>query len=104
MPGPDAPPPPEAPPPPPDEPINARPAWRTMPRNTRRIRKQRPDQPPAPEPGPAAIRPPVHSWATWHPNPAMAPTPPSIEPNLIVPDQGSPGLFGPRSPRSSYHR
>ncbi|KAG1752144.1 hypothetical protein EDB19DRAFT_1094104 [Suillus lakei] len=100
--GPDAPPPPEAPPPPPDEPGPARPAWRTLPRNTRRIRKPRPDQPPPPEPGPAPMRQPVHSWVTWHPNPALAPTPPSIEPNLIVPDQGSPGLFGPRSPRSSY--
>ncbi|KAG2347113.1 hypothetical protein BDR05DRAFT_987725 [Suillus weaverae] len=98
--GPDAPPPPEAPPPPPDEPGPARPAWRTIPRNTRRIRKPRPDQPPPPEPGPAPMRQPVHSWVTWHPNPALAPTPPSIEPNLIVPDQGSPGLFGPRSPRS----
>ncbi|KAG2366333.1 hypothetical protein BDR07DRAFT_1480198 [Suillus spraguei] len=98
--GPDVPPPPEAPPPPPEEPGPARPAWRTLPRSTRRIRKPRPDQPPPPEPGPAPIRQPVHSWVTWHPNPALAPTPPSIEPNLIVPDQGSPGLFGPRSPRS----
>jgi hypothetical protein len=99
--GPDPPPPPpEAPPPPPEEPGPTRPAWRTLPRSTRRIRKQRPDQPPPPEPGPAPMRQPVHSWVTWHPNPALAPTPPSIEPNLIVPDQGSPGLFGPRSPRS----
>jgi hypothetical protein len=35
----------------------------------------------------------------------MAPTPPSHEPTLIVPDRGSPGLFGPRSPRdSTSHR
>ncbi|KAG2130063.1 hypothetical protein BD769DRAFT_1453493 [Suillus cothurnatus] len=76
------------------------PAWHTLLRSTRRIRKQRPDQPPPPESGPAPMRQPIHSWVTWHPNPALAPTPPSIEPNLIVPDQGSPGLFGPRSPRS----
>ncbi|KAG0704131.1 hypothetical protein DFH29DRAFT_913097 [Suillus ampliporus] len=100
--GPDAPPPPEAPPAPPEDPMPSRPAWRTIPPSTRRMRKRRPDQPPAPEPAPAPIRQPVHSWVTWQPNPAMAPTPPSIEPNLIVPDQGSPGLFGPRSPRGSY--
>ncbi|KAG2159394.1 uncharacterized protein EDB93DRAFT_1115448 [Suillus bovinus] len=97
--GPEPPPPPEAPPPPPDEPGPTRPAWRTL-HNTRRIRKPRRDQPPPPEPAPAPMRQPVHSWVTWHPNPAHAPSPPSIEPNLIVPDQGSPGLFGPRSPRS----
>ncbi|KAG2051131.1 hypothetical protein BDR06DRAFT_959330 [Suillus hirtellus] len=32
-------------------------------------------------------------------NPALAPTPPPIEPHLIVPDDVSPGLFGARSPR-----
>ena len=35
-------------------------------------------------------------------NPALAPTPPSVEPHLLVPDRGSPGLFGPRSPRDSF--
>ena len=36
-------------------------------------------------------------------NPALAPTPPSVEPALLVPARGSPGLFGPRSPRDSPH-
>ena len=35
-------------------------------------------------------------------HPHLAPTPPSVEPTLLVPDRGSPGLFGPRSPRDSY--
>jgi hypothetical protein len=60
------------------------------------------------------------SWATWQrqyfllltrnfevnikvtADPALVPTPPSIEPTLLVPPQGSPGLFGPRSQRSSF--
>lgn len=36
-------------------------------------------------------------------DPHLVPTPPSVEPTLIVPERGSPGLFGPRSPRSSYN-
>ncbi|KAG2051130.1 hypothetical protein BDR06DRAFT_959329 [Suillus hirtellus] len=32
-------------------------------------------------------------------NPARASTPSSIRPHLIVPDDGSPGLFGARTPR-----
>ncbi|OJA12256.1 hypothetical protein AZE42_04072, partial [Rhizopogon vesiculosus] len=99
--GPDVPPPPDPPAPPPEEHMPARPAWRTVPRGTRRIRKPRPDQPPPPEPAPEPTRQPMHSWITWQPNPALAPTPPSIEPTLLVPG-GSPGLFGPRSPRSSF--
>ncbi|KAG1807392.1 hypothetical protein EV424DRAFT_1558524 [Suillus variegatus] len=124
MPSPSAPdplPPPEVPPPPPDEPGSPYPSWRTL-RNTSRFRKPRPDQPPPPEPhlivpdegspglfGPRTPRPPeldpaptgepVHSWVTWHPNPALAPTPPPIKPRLILSDNGSPGLFGPRTPR-----
>ncbi|KAF9222420.1 kinase-like protein [Gyrodon lividus] len=47
----------------------------------------------------------VPSWTTWYPNPALAPTPPSTPPSielvLLVPDRGSPGLFGPRSPIDS---
>ncbi|KAJ7359529.1 hypothetical protein DFH08DRAFT_846297 [Mycena albidolilacea] len=35
------------------------------------------------------------------PDPNLAPTPPSIEPPLLVPDSASPGLFGPRSPRNN---
>ncbi|KAF9233906.1 hypothetical protein BU15DRAFT_53269 [Melanogaster broomeanus] len=96
---PDPPAPPDMPHPPEDMP-QARPAWRTVPPRgggTRRIRKQRPEPPePAPEPRQA------HSWVAWHPNPALAPTPPSVEPTLLVPHPASPGLFGPRSPRDSY--
>ncbi|KAI6020218.1 hypothetical protein BKA83DRAFT_4297790 [Pisolithus microcarpus] len=44
----------------------------------------------------------TQSWATWFPNPAMAPTPPPVEPTLVVSDRQSPGLFGPRSPRSPF--
>ncbi|KAG6330770.1 hypothetical protein ID866_8320 [Astraeus odoratus] len=102
--GPDMPPPPPPPPdvpPPPDEPPHVRPGWRPVPqRSTRRIRKRGPEPPPAPEPVPEPRI--THSWATWHPNPALAPTPPSIEPTLVVPDRQSPGLFGPRSPRGSF--
>ncbi|KAG1796993.1 uncharacterized protein HD556DRAFT_1441169 [Suillus plorans] len=96
---PDPPPPPEVPPPPLDEPGPPYPSWRTL-RNTSRSHKPRPDQPPLPEPGPAPMGEPVHSWVTWHPDPSLAPTPPSIGPHLIAPDDGSPGLFGPRSPRT----
>lgn len=55
------PPPPDAPPPPEDMP-QARPAWRTIPSRSRRIRK-RPDAPPPVEPvlGPRQF----DSWATW---------------------------------------
>ncbi|KIK27259.1 hypothetical protein PISMIDRAFT_93344, partial [Pisolithus microcarpus 441] len=101
------PPPGAPPPPPPDMPVPeeappSRPGWRPVDnRPTRRIRKPRPAQPPQAEPH---IPPQRHtqSWATWHPNPEMAPTPPSVEPTLVVPDRQSPGLFGPRSPRDSF--
>ncbi|KIY67457.1 hypothetical protein CYLTODRAFT_353124 [Cylindrobasidium torrendii FP15055 ss-10] len=103
---------PEAPAPelPPEIP-SARPAWRSVP--LRRTRKKKSDvhqQPPPPEMGgpqmmgaPFAMDPrhQVRSWSTWQPDPANAPTPPSVEPNLIVPDQRSLGLFGPRSQSSS---
>jgi hypothetical protein len=36
-------------------------------------------------------------------DPTLAPSPPSVEPTLLVLDRGSPGLFGPRSPRDSPH-
>ncbi|KAF8840661.1 hypothetical protein BDN67DRAFT_1069121 [Paxillus ammoniavirescens] len=99
-------PPPDGPPPPPDVPPppdiqHARPAWHTVSQRggTRRLRRSRPEAPP-PEPVPEPRQ--VHSWVAWHPNPALEPTPPSVEPTLLVPDRGSPGLFGPRSPRDSY--
>jgi hypothetical protein len=41
------------------------------------------------------------TWPAADPN--LAPTPPSHEPTLLVPDSTSPGLFGPRSPRDSRH-
>ncbi|KIJ65766.1 hypothetical protein HYDPIDRAFT_38965, partial [Hydnomerulius pinastri MD-312] len=97
---------PPAPPPPPEPPAQpgeippVRPTWRTVPqRGTRRIRRPKQEAPP-PEPVPEPRQ--VHDWVTWQPNPAFAPTPPSVEPPLLVPDGGSPGLFGPRSPRDSY--
>ncbi|KAF8139624.1 hypothetical protein EV363DRAFT_303962 [Boletus edulis] len=90
-------------PPPPDVPLplgdTTRPAWRSIPRrSSRRSRKRREDSPLDTPPEPIS----ANSWVTWQPNPALAPTPPSIEPTLLVPDRGSPGLFGPRSPRDSY--
>ncbi|KAH9829235.1 uncharacterized protein C8Q71DRAFT_443147 [Rhodofomes roseus] len=98
----------EAPPeaPPPDEPPQpARPAWRSvMQRGSRRSRRSQAAPPPPPEPVPE-VRPPIESWATWQPNAQFVPTPPPNPPTtLLVPDQSSPGLFGPRSPRSSIHR
>ncbi|KAF7367073.1 hypothetical protein MSAN_00966700 [Mycena sanguinolenta] len=68
--------------------------------------KFEPDWKPAPgAPGGPPLDPnPRHSqqsWATWQPDPNLAPTPPAHDPTLLVPDISSPGLFGPRSPRSS---
>ncbi|KII91823.1 hypothetical protein PLICRDRAFT_38680 [Plicaturopsis crispa FD-325 SS-3] len=97
-------PPPDAPPPepplPPEEHAPAKPAWRTFtPRASRKSKKPKeappPQAPPAPEPR-------TNSWAAWHPDPAMQPSPAIAEPNLLVPDMGSPGLFGPRSPSRSF--
>lgn len=103
-----APPPPPPPPPepmPPPEVPPARPGWRTV--NVRPSKKKKrdsgPPPPAAPPPGPDP-RAQVRSWAQWHPEPGFVPTPPTIEPQLLVPDQGSPGLFGPRSPRGSIIR
>ncbi|KAI0657507.1 hypothetical protein C8Q70DRAFT_1073905 [Cubamyces menziesii] len=101
----DAAPPPEAaaPEPEPEPPQQAPSAWRSIhARGSRRSRRtQAAPQPPAPAPPP----PDVQSWATWHPNPAFAPSPPSTAmDHHLAPPQGSPGLFGPRSPRDSIHR
>ncbi|KAG9310374.1 hypothetical protein JVU11DRAFT_9508 [Chiua virens] len=73
-----------------------RPAWRTLP--TRGSRRYREAQVPPPPPVPVRQQ---HSRTTWQPNPALAPSPLSTESSLLVPDRGSPGLFGPRSPRDS---
>ncbi|KAG2353621.1 hypothetical protein BDR07DRAFT_1495937 [Suillus spraguei] len=91
---------PDQPPPPEPSPAPMRqPSW-SLRTSLARSYEPHPDQPPPSEPDLAPMRQSVHSWVTWHPNPALAPTPPSIELNLIVPDEGSPGLFGPRSPCS----
>jgi hypothetical protein len=45
------------------------------------------------------------SWATWQVQPGMEYTPPSSEPSIRLPPESPPshrGLFGPRSPRSSF--
>ncbi|KAF7366681.1 hypothetical protein MSAN_00926200 [Mycena sanguinolenta] len=91
------------PPPPPDLP-QAKPGWRTVHQRAtatqRKTKKKDAAPPPPPPPGPD----PRHrSWATWQPDPNLAPTPPSHEPTLLVPDVASPGLFGPRSPSSSRY-
>ncbi|KAF7978738.1 hypothetical protein HWV62_44744 [Athelia sp. TMB] len=111
---PDAPPPPEEGPPP-EGPAPAKPAWRTVTQRSARKKRKSDVIPQAPPPamaGPVAgLAPPMQmgqtgrtSWATWQPDPAMVPTPTSVEPTLLVPDRGSPGLFGPRSPRDSLYR
>ncbi|EIN14497.1 hypothetical protein PUNSTDRAFT_110579 [Punctularia strigosozonata HHB-11173 SS5] len=107
-------PPPESVPAAPEEPIRAPPAWRTV-RERGPSRRRRRDQsapPAAPQPVPT-VAPSIPvvtqqgghtSWATWQPDPTYAPTPPSREPTLLVPEQPSPGLFGPRSPRTSVRQ
>ncbi|KAJ7057021.1 hypothetical protein C8F01DRAFT_1211135 [Mycena amicta] len=108
----DAPGAPPGPPPPPPEFVPARPGWRTVPQRpttTRKPKKKEAAAPPPPPPAHTSAAAPdprrqVHSWATWHPDPGMVPTPPSREPTLLVPGpEANLGLFGPRSPRSSYN-
>lgn len=117
---PTGPPPDAGPPPPPPEVHAARPAWRTV--STRTSKKKKKDQmpaaPPVAQPDP---RQQVRSWATWQrelfvlseltlgandalaADPNLAPSPSSFDnPTLAAPAE-SPGLFGPRSPRSSRH-
>lgn len=107
----------EAPPPPPAaEQPPVRPGWRTVPMRGKKTKRR--DQPPVPPPaptmppypaGPAHMHPgpdPRHqvtSWPLWQPDPGLVPTPPSVQPTLLVPQAGSPGLFGPRSPRGSQY-
>ncbi|KAJ7075109.1 hypothetical protein B0H15DRAFT_806418 [Mycena belliarum] len=92
---------PPAPPPPPELP-HAKPGWRTVTQRSTAPRKQKKKEaaPPPPPPNPDPRRQ-VNSWATWQPDPALQPTPTSHEATLLVPDGASPGLFGPRSPRST---
>ncbi|CDO77429.1 hypothetical protein BN946_scf184857.g36 [Trametes cinnabarina] len=93
-----------APEPEPEVPQHAPGAWRPIhlrgSRRSRRTQATAAPPPPPPEPAPQ-----TQSWATWQPNPAFQPTPPpqSVD-HLLAPPQGSPGLFGPRSPRDSLHR
>ncbi|EIW53326.1 uncharacterized protein TRAVEDRAFT_40040 [Trametes versicolor FP-101664 SS1] len=91
-----------APEPEPEMPQPAPSAWRSI--NTRGSRRRRPAAAAPPPPPPEAV-PQTQSWATWLPNPAFQPSPPpqQVE-HLLAPPQGSPGLFGPRSPRDSIHR
>lgn len=115
MPPADPPPPPEVPPP--EEMPPSRPGWRPVQRGGRRIRKSRQEVTQVPVQIPETRT--MHSWATWQreftrprfevsvlmpctADPTLAPTPPSVEPTLVVPDRQSPGLFGPRSPRGSF--
>ncbi|KAI6107824.1 hypothetical protein EDD16DRAFT_1488493 [Pisolithus croceorrhizus] len=63
-------------------------------RTTRRVRKQNPVQPPESEPEALPSRY-TQSWATWARNPAMAPTPPPVEPTPAVPGRQSPELLSP---------
>ncbi|KAJ7628457.1 hypothetical protein FB45DRAFT_748747 [Roridomyces roridus] len=96
------------PPPPPPELPQARPGWRTVPQRpapgARKPKKKDAAPPPPPTAAPAPdLRRQVTSWATWQPDPNMQPTPPSVEAQLLVPEEGSPGLFGPRSPRGSRY-
>lgn len=91
---------PDDPPVPEDTPHPIHAGWRPVDQwSTRRIRKQRKAPPPQTEPDipPQGY---AQSWATWFPSPDMAPSPPSVEAVLVVPRPQSPGLFGPRSPRS----
>lgn len=89
----------DAPPPggPPGKSARAKPAWRTVTRRSPRKQKQK--NPVVPS---AVVTPQVMSWATWQPDPNMPPSPTSVEPTLLIPRGGSPGLFRPRSPRASY--
>ncbi|KAI6123473.1 hypothetical protein EDD16DRAFT_652697 [Pisolithus croceorrhizus] len=101
-------PPPDTPPVPEETPHPIQRGWRPVdPQPTRRVRKQRQAPLPQGEPGIATPRH-TQSSATWqwHPDPARAPTPPSVEPTLVVPHRGasSESLFGPHSPRGSFRR
>ncbi|KAJ6469200.1 hypothetical protein C8R47DRAFT_1078103 [Mycena vitilis] len=74
--------------------VAQRPTPRKQKRKDLSIDTSPPDLRPAPVPDPRRQ---VQSWATWgEPDAGSPPTPPSYE---LVPDSGSPGLFGPRSPR-----
>ncbi|KZP18734.1 hypothetical protein FIBSPDRAFT_933308 [Athelia psychrophila] len=89
-------------------PANLKPAWRTVTQRSARKKRSPGVAPQLPPPidtsGEPSGRTRRTSWATWQPDPAMVPTPTSAEPTLLFPDRGSPGLFGPRSPRDSLYR
>ena len=99
---------------PPESPPPLERARRT--RSRRKIAKEPPPHPPE-----AEHRPPVSSWAKWtceclwllvlffsltllsSDDIGYVPTPPTTDPEQLVPPQGSPEWFGPRSPRDSLH-
>ncbi|KAI3615275.1 hypothetical protein WG66_003436 [Moniliophthora roreri] len=84
--------PPPEPPAPPEIPA-ARPGWRNVyPRASRKKKKEAAAaaaaaSAPPPQPDPRAQ---TRSWATWQPDPHFVPTPPSVEPTLLVPEASSP--------------
>lgn len=114
------------PPPPPDVPPRTA-AWRVVDRKALAIQRSRlimgPRIPPTPASAPEphsscllrtvperiwkALPPPPPrrhpSWATWAPDSRCAPSPAPMEFKLVVPPSGTPGLFGPLTPRSSVH-
>ncbi|PFH46250.1 hypothetical protein AMATHDRAFT_70257 [Amanita thiersii Skay4041] len=100
-------PPPALPAPPPEEPIQARPGWRSV--NKRKLKAitagPRTSTPtPAHVPAPVAQPMPeprqeLPAWAQWRPNPLLAPTP--IAPTTSSIPQSPPqrpGIFGPPTP------
>jgi len=99
----DGPPPEPQPPAPEQPPSNVRPGWRPVQR--RKKKKETPVSAAPAGPSSATFDPrhQIQSWATWQPDPLNAPSPPSVEATLLVPNRSSPGLFGPRTPRSSYY-
>jgi len=84
-----------------ERPVPARSGWRSVTQRTRKKKKET-ASPPLRLNMPTPTRPRSRSWATWQPDPNMAPSPASVEPTLLDSD-GSPGLFGPRSPRDSWN-
>ncbi|KAG8851671.1 hypothetical protein FRB96_009167 [Tulasnella sp. 330] len=84
-----------------------KPAWREQ-QKKKKLTKGRPGQgepfaPIAEEVAPAVAlgHPHPASWASWKPNPMLEPSP-VLEPPPTLAVERTPGLFGPRSPRSSY--
>jgi hypothetical protein len=90
-------------------------AWRTVDRKAQSNRLTATPSAPIPKAGSHLLHVPVPprvpsallqkhsaSWATWK-STGPSPSPPHAEPNVDVQRSGSPGLFGPLSPRNSVH-